>query len=168
MIDSLIYNQFENFCKTASLFKNSFYELELFDLEDVCDDINIDNLQIDINENLENIPLGKRVEYFFDAIIQQSPNHEKVLKNKQIIHNKLTLGEIDFILYNKKRKLYQHIEIQYKFYLYDHSIKDEISRYVGPSKNDSLILKLEKLKNKQFPLLFKEETKEYLKSVDLR
>ncbi|MGB5792012.1 DUF1853 family protein [Poseidonibacter sp.] len=30
MIDSLIYNQFENFCKTPSLFKNSFYELELF------------------------------------------------------------------------------------------------------------------------------------------
>ena len=111
--------------------------------------------------------MGKRVEHFFDAIIEQSPNYEKALKNKQIVHEKQTLGEVDFIIYNKKREIYQHIEMQYKFYLYDDNIEEEIQRYVGPNKNDTLYLKLEKLKNKQFPLLFKEETKVYLDGIDL-
>jgi hypothetical protein len=57
--------------------------------------------------------------------------------------------------------------MQYKFYLYDDSIEEEIHRYVGPNRNDTMYLKLEKLKNKQLPLLFKKETKAYLKDVDL-
>ncbi len=129
-------------------------------------DIDLNNVDTDKIEDIQGLPLGKRVEHFFDAIIEQSSNYEKVIKNKQIIDNKVTLGEIDSIVFNKKRKIFQHIEIQYKFYLYDDNIKDEISRYVGPSKNDTLLLKLEKLKNKQFPLLFKEETKAYLEGVD--
>jgi len=159
-----MHNQFRGFCNTPSLFKQSFYGLELFELEDIdIDNFDINNIQI-----LQQLPLGKRVEYFFDAIIEKSSNYERVLKNKQIIHNKHTFGELDFIIFDKKRYIYQHVEMQYKFYVYDDSIEEEIHRYIGPNRSDTLYLKLEKLKNKQLPLLFKEETKEYLESVDLK
>ena len=74
---------------------------------------------------------------------------------------------MDFILFNKKTKTYEHVEMQYKFYVYDDNIKEEIHRYIGPNRSDTMYLKLEKLKNKQLPLLFKEETKAYLKDIDL-
>jgi hypothetical protein len=154
-------NQIKGFCQTPSLFKGSFYDLEVFELVDI-DSFNIDNIQI-----LQKLPLGKRVEYFFDAIITQSSKYERVLKNIQIIHNKITLGELDFIIYDKKRNKYIHIEMQYKFYLYDDSFENEIDRYIGPNRNDTLVLKLKRLKNKQFPLLFNELTKDYLNDIDL-
>ena len=158
-------NQIKGFYNTPSLFKNSFYDLEVFELDDVSFDINsfdINNIQI-----LQQLPLGKRVEYFFDAIIAHCSNYERVIKNIQIIHNKHTLGELDFIIYDIRREKYIHIEMQYKFYLYDESFENEIDRYIGPNRSDTLVLKLQRLKNKQFPLLFKEETKSYIPIVDL-
>ena len=155
--------QFKGFYNTPSLFNNTFYDLELFDIEDV----DIENFDISNIEILQQLPLGKRVEYFFEAIIDFSSRYEKIIKNKQIIHNKETLGEIDFILFDKKRDKYIHVEMQYKFYVYDDSFKNEIDRYVGPNRSDTLLLKLEKLKNKQFPLLFNKDTKAYLEGIDL-
>ncbi len=159
-----LHNQFEGFCQTPSLFKDSFYDLEVFDL---VDDIAVENFHIQNIEILEKLPLGKRVEYFFDAIIAQSSTYERVLRNIQIIHDKQTLGELDFILFDKRKEKYIHIEMQYKFYLYDDSFENEMDRYIGPNRNDTLVLKLQRLKNKQFPLLFNELTKGYLKNVDL-
>ena len=40
----------------------------------------------------------------------------------------------------KKRDKYIHIEMQYKFYLYDESFENEIDRYIGPNRNDTLVL----------------------------
>lgn len=158
-----MYNQFKGFYNTPSLFKSNFYGFEPFEIED----INIEHFDVNTIQILQQLPLGKRVEYFFDAIIKQSKNYERVIKNKQIIHNNHTLGEIDFILFNKKREIYEHIEMQYKFYVYDDTIKEEIHRYIGPNRSDTLYLKLEKLKNKQLPLLFRKETKAHLEGVDL-
>ena len=162
-IDNSMHNQFKGFYNTPALFDDNFYGFKQFDLEDVdIDNFDINNIQI-----LQQLPLGKRVEHFFDAIIEESATYEKVIKNKQIIHNKVTFGELDFILFNKKTKTYEHVEMQYKFYVYDDSIEEEIHRYIGPNRSDTMYLKLEKLKNKQLPLLFKEETKAYLKGIDL-
>lgn len=162
-IDTPMHNQFKGFYQTPSLFEDTFYDLEIFEIEDInIDSFNINNIQI-----LQQLPLGKRVEFFFDEIIQQSSRYERIIKNKQIIHNKHTFGEIDFILFDKKKEKYIHIEMQYKFYVYDDSFENEIDRYIGPNRSDTLLLKLQKLKNKQFPLLFKEETKLYLDDVDL-
>jgi hypothetical protein len=47
------------------------------------------------------------------------------------------------------------MELAYKFYLFDPSISSEpINNWIGPNRNDSLQEKLEKLKTKQFPLLY--------------
>ena len=158
-------NQLKGFYQTPSLFKNSFYDLEVFELDYV--DFDINSFDISSIQILQQLPLGKRVEYFFDAILTHCSNYERVFRNIQIIHNKNTLGELDFIIYDIKREKYIHIEMQYKFYLYDESFENEIDRYIGPNRSDTLVLKLQRLKNKQFPLLFKKETKAYIPNIDL-
>ncbi len=50
-------------------------------------------------EKLERIfVLGKRVEAFFEHQIQQSEDYLLKISNLQIIQNKKTLGELDFII----------------------------------------------------------------------
>jgi len=48
-----------------------------------------------------------------------------------------------------------HLEIIYKFYLYDPSIGlTQLDHWIGPNRRDSLVKKLTKLKQKQLPLLY--------------
>ncbi|WP_164967659.1 DUF1853 family protein [Arcobacter sp. CECT 8985] len=115
----------------------------------------------------EKLPLGKRIERFFEFYINQSSNYEFIKSNVQIIHNKQTLGELDFLIYDKKNQKYLHIEHIYKYYLYDTSFNNEIDRFIGPNKDDSFIKKIDKLKNKQLPLLYKSETRQYLYGIDI-
>lgn len=121
----------------------------------------LDYSKLQINEQ---IPLGKRVEYFFEFYINSLKDYELIQKNIQIIKNKNTLGEIDFIIYDKKEDKYIHTELVYKFYLYDLNFGKELDRYIGPNRNDSLLRKTSKLKDKQLPLLHKEECKNYFES----
>jgi len=148
------------FIHTASLFEE-LRGLKQFHL-DIKEIDTFDLTTLDITQNLT---LGKRVERFFEFYITQSQNYELVKNNIQIIHNKHTLGELDFIIFDKRAQKYLHIEHIYKFYLYDDSIVNEIDRYIGPNKNDTFDKKLDKLKNKQLPLLHKKETKKYLDDI---
>ena len=158
-----INHQVKGFYNTNSLFEDTIYDLDIFELESI--DINsFDSSVIDIKIQL---PLGKRVEHFFEALLNNSLRYDVILKNIQIINNKNTLGELDFLLYNKKEDIYTHVELVYKFYVYDDRFTKELDRYIGPNRSDTLVLKLNKLKDKQFPLLFKEQTKEYIKEIDL-
>lgn len=101
-----------------------------------------------------NIRLGHLVEKIVSKMITVSSNYEVIKENYQIIEDKKTIGEIDFIIKDLKNNAYTHLELAYKFYLYDPSIsKNEIENWIGPNRNDSLIEKLTKLKTKQFPLL---------------
>ena len=87
--------------------------------------------------------------------------------NIQIQKEKITLGELDCILQKEKKII--HLEIIYKFYLYDPSCgKTEIDHFIGPNRNDSLAQKLIKLKEKQLPLLYSDECAKYLKSIHLK
>ncbi|MGA1932244.1 DUF1853 family protein [Arcobacter sp. YIC-464] len=153
--------QFEGFYNTPILFKclNKINQFE-FDFLDYKKD-DYANFEI-----VQKLPLGKRVEYFFEEYIKLSSRYNLIHKNIQVIHNKNTLGEIDFILFDKKEQRYLHTELVYKFYLYDNSFQKEIDRYIGPNRDDTLVKKLNKLKSKQFPLLFKEETKNLI-DIDL-
>ncbi|MGB3750988.1 MAG: DUF1853 family protein, partial [Arcobacteraceae bacterium] len=157
-----IQTQFLGFMKSSSLFEelHGLYQFSL-DINEI-DDFDFTKLNI-----TQNLTLGKRVERFFEFYIMQSQNYELVKNNIQIIHNKHTLGELDFVIYDKTAQKYLHIEHIYKFYLYDDSIVNEIDRYIGPNRNDTFDRKLEKLINKQLPLLYKEETKEYLQDINI-
>ncbi len=78
----------------------------------------------------------------------------------------MIMCEIDCLI--KYLKKYIHLEIVYKFYLYDkHIDTGELDHWIGPNKKDSLVFKLNKLKNKQLPLLHHFKTKELLEKTPL-
>ncbi len=114
----------------------------------------------------ENLLLGKRVERFVHAELQQNKNIKILLENVQIQNQKITIGEIDCIF--RQDDIPIHLEIIYKFYLFDPSLgSSETEHWIGPNRNDSLVKKLTKLREKQLPLLYNEHAKPFLEPVHL-
>ncbi len=102
-----------------------------------------------------NVRLGHLVEKIVSELIKSSTNYKVLYENVQVIEDKKTIGEIDFIIEDINAKQLIHMELAYKFYLFDPNISLEvINNWIGPNRNDSLKEKLEKLKRKQFPLLY--------------
>lgn len=143
---------------TPNLWKeSSIYDMQQFEINDFRNYFDV------ISENLR---LGMFVEQVIFQSIEQNPTTELIAKNLQIIENGITIGEIDCLF--KEKEVYTHLEIVYKFYLFDSRIsKEEINCWIGPNKKDSLIEKLDKLRNKQFPLLYHPQTKEILNQLNL-
>ena len=104
-----------------------------------------------------NIRLGHQVEYIFKQLVEYSDAYDVMLYNLPIRQGKRTLGEIDFILKDKTSDQLIHAELTYKFYLINPEIEEPIHRLIGPNRRDTFFLKMEKIKNKQFPLLHTEE-----------
>ncbi len=114
-----------------------------------------------------NIPssmrLGNRVEQFIFDNLNQNKDIEWIEKNIQIIEDKVTLGELDCIFL--ENNTFVHLEIVYKFYLYDENEgNSQLEHWIGPNRKDSLVQKLEKLQQKQFPLLFHPKVKANFKN----
>lgn len=110
-----------------------------------------------------NIPirLGKRIERFLSHQLHFQKGISHILENIQIQKNRITLGELDFLFHDGEIQI--HLEVVYKFYLYDpNSSHVEIDKWIGPNKKDSLTQKLNKLKTKQLPRLYIDESKELL------
>lgn len=115
----------------------------------------------------ERLMLGKRAERYFSEWLKRSTDYELIAENIQIIDNKQTLGEFDFIVRRKEDGQLIHIELVYKFYLFVPSVEgSEFEHWIGPNRGDRLDFKLDKLKNHQFPLLFSKPAEDRL--ADLR
>ncbi|WAC02524.1 DUF1853 family protein [Lacinutrix neustonica] len=114
-----------------------------------------------------NIRLGQRVERFVTCEISCLDNIEILSENIQIqTESNLTIGELDCLLLDDKQPV--HLEIQFKFYLYDDTVgTTEIDHCIGPMRRDTLNKKLSKLKNKQLPLLYRPETKPLLERLNV-
>jgi hypothetical protein len=155
-----IQKRYEGFLQTNSLWKkNAIYELNQFEIE-----ARSRKIDIEINEKLR---LGKYVERLVSYQLDQEKSISIICENIQIQREKITLGELDCIIKKGNRTI--HLEIIYKFYLYDASHgKTEIDHFIGPNRKDSLVEKLVKLKEKQLPLLYSNECSEYLKSINLK
>ncbi|MDC7998306.1 DUF1853 family protein [Gilvibacter sediminis] len=111
--------------------------------------------------------LGNLVERFVTAELKEYDHIEILAENLQIQRDKLTLGELDCLLRIDGRPI--HLEVIYKFYLYDPQVGiTALDHWIGPNRRDSLVLKLNKLANKQLPLLYKPETEAYLNALDLK
>jgi hypothetical protein len=154
-----IQKRYDGFLQTNCLWKNDVvFDLHQFEIEEKSSKINID-----INEKLR---LGKYIERFVSYQLEQEKTIAILCENVQIQKEKRTLGELDCILLKDKKPI--HLEIIYKFYLYDASLgNNEIEHFIGPNKKDSLLEKLTKLKEKQLPLLYSNECKSYLKTINL-
>lgn len=160
-----IINQFQGFLRTPSIFLQNFLGLILFHKNLETPHILPDTLEL--NEIRKNTVLGKRVEQFFKAAIEADENFKVVANNIQIQNDKRTLGELDFILKDLKTFKLFHIELMYKYYVYDPLIPVEMERWIGPNRNDTLLQKIEKVKTNQFPLLKTPEAKKFLNSINI-
>lgn len=160
-----IANQFQGFLNTPPLWRDSLLGLQQFQLPK--NHLNLENLETEIPSLASNFVLGKRMESFFELCIKKHQRFKLLAGNIQISREKITLGELDFLLKDKVQNKVFHIEMVYKFYVYDPDFPNEMQRWIGPNRKDTFLRKLEKLKQKQFPLLFKPETATLLKSLGL-
>jgi hypothetical protein len=113
-----------------------------------------------------NLRLGHLAEKIISELIKASTNYKVLYENIQVIEDKKTIGEIDFIIEDTNTKQVIHMELAYKFYLFDPSISPEpINNWIGPNRNDSLQEKLQKLKTTQFPLLYHNLTKSKFNTI---
>ncbi|MBT7816010.1 MAG: DUF1853 family protein [Polaribacter sp.] len=154
-----IQKRYEGFLQTNCLWNGAIiYALNQFDIESKSTKIDAE-----INEKLR---LGKYIERLVSFQLKQEESISIICENIQIQQNKITLGELDCII--KKENTVIHLEIIYKFYLFDESVgTTEIDHFIGPNRKDSLKEKLEKLSKKQLPLLYSDECKTYLNSINL-
>ena len=151
-----IQRQFLGFKETNFLWKDSLDGLDQFIL-------NTDDA--DFKGSIEKrVRLGHLVEYFVQSEFESEKKIQVLGKNLQVLSGKQTLGEFDFFI--EKESVQYHIEVVYKFYLYDESVGvTEIEHWIGPNRNDSLDQKTGKLKEKQFPLINRPESKVLLESI---
>ncbi len=152
--------QYQGFLKTKSLWINTLYEtIQLNDLQSNYDK----SFKVNIHGNPR---LGKLVEQFVFNQFNTIETITLIAENLQIQDDKITIGEIDCILLQNEKPI--HLEIIYKFYLYDNSVgNSEIEHWIGPNRNDSFHQKFEKLNQKQLPLLYHKKTIEVLESYNL-
>ncbi|NRQ02576.1 DUF1853 family protein [Marinobacterium sp. xm-d-530] len=106
--------------------------------------------------------LGVHFEDLFELHLKTFPQITDLNSHIQIIDNKKTLGEADFLVC--KDGDWQHIEVAIKFYLRVGS-SGQMSDYLGPSLTDSLDRKITHIENKQLKLLESEPAKRTLQSV---
>lgn len=167
MKDLSILNQFQGFLNTPDIFPREHpgdFKSFNFPKIEISDELIADLQKLD---HPRNFVLGKKMESFFEIAIKYSKRYELVRSNIQIIENKQTLGELDFLLFDKERLKPIHIELVYKLYVYDPAFPSEIQKWIGPNRRDSFAEKLEKLSSRQFPLLYKPETISYLNKLGI-
>ncbi len=121
----------------------------------------------DDSVDFKNKRLGKLVEEFVFYQLKQQKSITWICDTLQIQNGKQTIGEIDALYYHEEDPI--HLEIVYKFYLYD-SLEHynlPLAYWIGPNRKDSLLYKLNKLSTKQFPLLYNDLTKTCLEKYNL-
>ncbi len=152
--------QYEGFLKTPLLWKSAIiFGLKQFEIPEVYPTTFEGSF-------LKRLRLGFRVERFVSHLLKQHSSIKILAENIQIQKGTTTLGEIDCLLTKNEQPI--HLEIIYKFYLYDATIgSSELDHWIGPNRNDTLIKKLTKLKEKQLPLLYKPETKSLLEKFNI-
>ncbi|NNJ88906.1 MAG: DUF1853 family protein [Eudoraea sp.] len=115
-----------------------------------------------------NMRLGHKMEHVFKNCLQGQVIYDLLAHNVTVKRNKRTIGEIDFLLKDKRDGRILHLELTYKFYLIDTTLGKPLYQLIGPNRRDKFHSKLEKLKNTQFQIPFLEEGKEQLALLDVK
>ena len=153
--------QYQGFTNTPFLWEDELENLSQFSLKN--------SPQFSFTKELpKKLMLGKRAEEFVFFDLENNLKVSSIIKNIQINKDKLTIGEID-VLFNYENQPI-HLEIVYKFYLYDSDLGNtEVDCLIGPNRKDSLREKIDKLNQKQLPLLHNPITKKHLlkKGIDI-
>jgi len=114
------------------------------------------------------IVLGKQAEACFEYFLKKSKRYKLLAANVQVQGKKETLGELDYIVFDTEINKTLHVELAGKFYLFDENLTGcREAKWIGPNRKDTLEFKLNKLKEKQFPVLNAKETAIKLKSLGI-
>ncbi|WP_299274414.1 DUF1853 family protein [uncultured Psychroserpens sp.] len=153
-------NLYQSYCKTPLLWKNNLVsELVQFDIPITTSFPFLRTLE-------RQLRLGQLAEQFVFNQLETDPTITLLAENIQIQKGSQTLGELDVLIRKDKQPI--HLEIVYKFYVYDDTLgRTEIDCWIGPNRKDSLIEKLDKLKQKQLPLLYSSECSSTLSQLKL-
>ncbi len=153
---------YEGFLQSRLMWQASIFEIAQFDLP-------LDSL---IMKNLAIVPrdrrLGHQAEFVFLELLNASPIYEVVAHFIQLIEQKKTLGELDYIVKDIVTDEILHIELTYKFYILDPTITEPIGRLVGPNRKDTFLQKLSKTRDKQLPLLYSVPSREILGNLNIK
>lgn len=107
----------------------------------------IDANPVELQEALQSdrkVPLGKQFEAYIAFWLERSDYYDLQHKNVQLVGEKNTVGEIDFLFSERETGRNFHMEVACKFYLgYKNSANWEY--WIGPNGNDTLRLKMDKL-----------------------
>lgn len=164
--DKMLSNQFEGFLKMQNLFLNTACFLE-----ESFETNNINNLGLntnDINALQKQKYLGKRAEYFMKAYLDQNINYEPLYHSLQIQDDSKTIGELDFLFYDKIKNNWCHLELICKFYVFTgNENQNNIDCWIGPNLKDRLDYKIQKLKNHQLKICQKQEAEKLFKELDV-
>lgn len=115
----------------------------------------------------ENLRLGHQVEYIFKQLIEFDSTYTLLEHNLQLKRNKITIGELDFLLRHNETQKIHHVELTYKFYILDPTISDPIHRAMGPNRKDMFFAKMQKTRDQHFPLLRSPEGLAVLNDLDI-
>ncbi len=108
---------------------------------------------LDIGSIPSNVRLGHKIEHIFLMLIQQSQRYKVIAHNIPIRKEKVSLGEVDFILQDTDSQKYIHIELTYKFYVITGKARPIEDQLIGPNLRDSFKSKKDRITNHQIPLL---------------
>mgnify|MGYP005857848193 CR=1 FL=1 len=112
--------------------------------------------------------VGKRAEVFFWHQLELSQRYQDILYSLQVINDTKTIGEFDFTCFDTLHEEMLHIELVNKIYLYDKNLSDDPDYcWIGPNRKDRFEDKMNKLKSKQFPLLYHPEAETLLHQVNI-
>lgn len=107
--------------------------------------------------------LGHLYEDVLEYLLSESVEVELIQKGVQIFNDdKITLGELDYVLKDLETGVFIHLELAVKFYLIRFDGKDGVVEYPGPDPRDNWINKLERLRGHQLRMSQMAEGKELL------
>lgn len=142
------------FHEEIPLFPNDFNCVLQNGLDEICKELDGQNQVLLKLEQARSKKLGYYCEALLLEYFRAHPEIELLENNWQINRNGITVGELDFILEIKNEVI--GLETAFKCYA---QFGGELSDWKGPRQKDSLVNKLEKVKEKQLPLFYSDEVK---------
>lgn len=134
-----------------ALHDDAFWQKQFFQYQSRLNELdqNPDEL-IQFLAQLKSTRLGLRFEYLMWFWLQDHAQKEFELigHSIQIIHEKHTLGELDFLVLNKNNMQIEHWEVALKFYLAEGNMF--LAEWYGLNRSDTLVRKLNHFSQKQF------------------
>jgi len=105
--------------------------------------------------------LGHLYEQALESLIDSSPALSRLASNLQIFDdNKRTIGEMDYVLFDRENEIHIHLELAVKFYLARRAPEGWI--YPGPNATDNWHRKLKHMRARQLVLAQTEPARKFL------